>query len=166
VDNAAHVGGLITGFIAAFVLGGGKLFETPLRRIGLPTIITVIGGALFSGLAMSSGNADLTDIRDDVQAERNSAAEAHQATQLKAQARQAAVKEQADIDRMVQEDARRRPAPVSDEEAAGKTIELGVYPTDFVIGASGRNADVTDLGDNTLRVVDWPSARVTKHSMP
>lgn len=162
VDNAAHVGGLVTGLVAALALRSGRPPQTRLQRIGLPVLVTVVGSALLIGLARSGNNEELAEIKSDVQTERESAAKDRDAAQREQQDRKAAAKEQADIDRMAQEDARTQPAPITGPEAEGKTIELGPFPSDFVIGASGRNAYVTDLGDNSLRVVDLTKPAVAK----
>lgn len=151
VDNAAHVGGLITGFVAALVLWRGELPTTQLHRAGLPVLVTMVGGALFLGLAHLGGNQDLMDIKLGMMA-----------AQSRDEASQAAAQEQKHIDRMAQEDARTQPAPVSADAAEGKTVSLGPYPTDITIGASGKQAYVTDLGDNSLRVIDLATLTVAR----
>lgn len=162
VDNAAHVGGLITGIVAALALCTGRPPQTLLQRVGLPVLVTVVGSALFVGLARTGNNEELADIKSDVQSERASVASNRQAAQREKEDRAAAAKEQADIERVAQEDARTQPAPTAGPQAQGKVIELGPFPTHFVIGASGRFAYVTDLGDNSLRVVDLTKQTVTK----
>ncbi|MBN3724431.1 rhomboid family intramembrane serine protease [Burkholderia sp. Ac-20379] len=151
VDNAAHLGGVLTGVLAACVLCLPAALVARLRPAGLSLLVTAIGGALFFGFAQISSTSELVEIRDAIQAE-----------QAKRAMERAAAEAQHALDQQVQADLRSQPAPIDPRDAGGTDVELGPYPSNVAIGRSGARAYVTDLGDNSLRVVDLATMTVTR----
>ncbi|CAG9218230.1 Rhomboid family protein [Burkholderia vietnamiensis] len=139
IDQAAHLGGVIVGFVAGWLMYGG----TRASRVAVPLVIAVLGSAAMVSAAQRAGSDELQSWR--VATDR---ALAHDAAKRQAQQQAAAIAAQ------IRDDEQHRPAPVSAERAAGTVVPVGKWPYAMVLGASGKRLYVTDIDRNTLVVVD------------
>lgn len=143
VDQAAHCGGLIVGFLAALVLCQGDPRKSIFQRAGLPLLVGALGSAALFAIAQHGQSSALLDWKSQILAER-----------AKEQAQQNAIKETQAAEQMIREDKRTRPAPVAASIAAGTVIRVSRNPDHMAIGSSGKYVYVTDNAANTLSVVD------------
>ncbi|WP_244099203.1 rhomboid family intramembrane serine protease [Burkholderia ambifaria] len=139
IDQAAHLGGVVVGFIAGWLMyGAGRSM-----RVAVPLVLAVLGSAAMLFAAQRAGSEELQGWRDathrDVERD---------AAKRKAQQQAAAIAEQ------IRDDEQHRPTPVSAEQAAGTVVPVGKWPYAMVQGASGKRLYVTDNDRNTLVVVD------------
>ncbi|XHO58517.1 hypothetical protein BCC0191_001561 [Burkholderia ambifaria] len=139
IDQAAHLGGVVVGFIAGWLMyGAGRSM-----RVAVPLVLAVLGSAAMLFAAQRAGSEELQGWRDathrDVERD---------AAKRKAQQQAAAIAEQ------IRDDEQHRPTPVSAEQAAGTVVPVGKWPYAMVLGTSGKRLYVTDNDRNTLVVVD------------
>ncbi|WP_244105261.1 rhomboid family intramembrane serine protease [Burkholderia ambifaria] len=139
IDQAAHLGGVVVGFIAGWLMyGAGRSM-----RVAVPLVLAVLGSAAMLFAAQRAGSEELQGWRDATRRDvERDAAKRH------AQQQAAAIAEQ------IRDDEQHRPAPVSAEQAAGTVVPVGKWPYAMVLGASGKRLYVTDNDRNTLVVVD------------
>ncbi|ABI87072.1 rhomboid family intramembrane serine protease [Burkholderia ambifaria] len=139
IDQAAHLGGVVVGFIAGWLMyGAGRSM-----RVAVPLVFAVLGSAAMLFAAQRAGSEELQGWRDATRRDvERDAAKRH------AQQQAAAIAEQ------IRDDEQHRPAPVSAEQAAGTVVPVGKWPYAMVLGASGKRLYVTDNDRNTLVVVD------------
>ncbi|QQJ98547.1 rhomboid family intramembrane serine protease [Burkholderia ambifaria] len=139
IDQAAHLGGVVVGFIAGWLMyGAGRSM-----RVAVPLVLAVLGSAAMLFAAQRAGSEELQGWRDATHRDvERDAAKRH------AQQQAAAIAEQ------IRDDEQHRPAPVSAEQAAGTVVPVGKWPYAMVLGASGKRLYVTDNDRNTLVVVD------------
>lgn len=139
IDQAAHLGGVVVGFIAGWLMyGAGRSM-----RVAVPVVLAVLGSAAMLFAAQRAGSEELQGWRDATRRDvERDAAKRH------AQQQAAAIAEQ------IRDDEQHRPAPVSAEQAAGIVVPVGKWPYAMVPGASGKRLYVTDNDRNTLVVVD------------
>ena len=139
IDQAAHLGGVVVGFIAGWLMyGAGRSM-----RVAVPVVLAVLGSAAMLFAAQRAGSEELQGWRDATRRDvERDAAKRH------AQQQAAAIAEQ------IRDDEQHRPAPVSAEQAAGTVVPVGKWPYAMVLGASGKRLYVTDNDRNTLVVVD------------
>jgi rhomboid protease GluP len=162
VDQAAHVGGLIVGFLAGLALYPISSSASLLRRVGLPLVIGIVGTVAMVFTAMHGQSETLLDWQDALTTQRAQEASERVAAQAKEVAKQEAIKESKEIADMVREDEKARPAPVTLDEAAGTVIKLGKQPDHMVIGPSGKYVYITDNADNAVSVVDIDKREVVR----
>ncbi|EMN1930699.1 rhomboid family intramembrane serine protease [Burkholderia ambifaria] len=139
IDQAAHLGGVVVGFVAGWLMyGAGRSM-----RVAVPLVLAVLGSAAMLFAAQRAGSEELQGWRDATRRDvERDAAKRH------AQQQAAAIAEQ------IRDDEQHRPAPVSAEQAAGTVVPVGKWPYAMVLGASGKRLYVTDNDRNTLVVVD------------
>ncbi|MBR8064506.1 rhomboid family intramembrane serine protease [Burkholderia ambifaria] len=139
IDQAAHLGGVVVGFIVGWLMyGAGRSM-----RVAVPVVLAVLGSAAMLFAAQRAGSEELQGWRDATRRDvERDAAKRH------AQQQAAAIAEQ------IRDDEQHRPAPVSAEQAAGTVVPIGKWPYTMVLGASGKRLYVTDNDRNTLVVVD------------
>ncbi|MGY6237673.1 rhomboid family intramembrane serine protease (plasmid) [Burkholderia ambifaria] len=139
IDQAAHLGGVVVGFVAGWLMyGAGRSM-----RVAVPVVLAVLGSAAMLFAAQRAGSEELHGWRDATRRDvERDAAKRH------AQQQAAAIAEQ------IRDDEQHRPAPVSAEQAAGTVVPVGKWPYAMVLGASGKRLYVTDNDRNTLVVVD------------
>ncbi|WP_244100364.1 rhomboid family intramembrane serine protease [Burkholderia ambifaria] len=139
IDQAAHLGGVVVGFVAGWLMyGAGRSM-----RVAMPLVLAVLGSAAMLFAAQRAGSEELQGWRDATRRDvERDAAKRH------AQQQAAAIAEQ------IRDDEQHRPAPVSAEQAAGTVVPVGKWPYAMVQGASGKRLYVTDNDRNTLVVVD------------
>ena len=139
IDQAAHLGGVVVGFIVGWLMyGAGRSM-----RVAVPLVLAVLGSAAMLFAAQRAGSEELQGWRDATRRDvERDAAKRH------AQQQAAAIAEQ------IRDDEQHRPAPVSAEQAAGTVVPVGKWPYAMVLGASGKRLYVTDNDRNTLVVVD------------
>jgi MYXO-CTERM domain-containing protein len=139
IDQAAHLGGVVVGFIVGWLMyGAGRSM-----RVAVPVVLAVLGSAAMLFAAQRAGSEELQGWRDATRRDvERDAAKRH------AQQQAAAIAEQ------IRDDEQHRPAPVSAEQAAGTVVPIGKWPYTMVLGASGKRLYVTDNDRNTLLVVD------------
>ncbi|WP_244109766.1 rhomboid family intramembrane serine protease [Burkholderia ambifaria] len=139
IDQAAHLGGVVVGFVAGWLMyGAGRSM-----RVAVPVVLAVLGSAAMLFAAQRAGSEELQGWRDATRRDvERDAAKRH------AQQQAAAIAEQ------IRDDEQHRPAPVSAEQAAGTVVPVGKWPYAMVLGASGKRLYVTDNDRNTLVVVD------------
>ncbi|AYQ38397.1 membrane protein [Burkholderia aenigmatica] len=139
IDQAAHLGGVVTGFVAGWLMyGAGRS-----TRVAVPLVIAVLGSAAMVFAAQRAGSEELQGWRVATNREI-----ARDAAQRQAKQQAAAIAEQ------IRDDEQHRPTPVSAEQAAGTVVPVGKWPYAMVLGASGKRLYVTDIDRNTLVVVD------------
>ncbi|WP_412526043.1 rhomboid family intramembrane serine protease [Burkholderia lata] len=139
IDQAAHLGGVITGFVAGWLMyGAGRS-----TRVAVPLVLAVLGSAAMLFAAQRAGSEELQGWRVATNREI-----ARDAAQRQAKQQAAAIAEQ------IRDDEQHRPAPVSAEQAAGTVVPVGKWPYAMVLGPSGKRLYVTDIDRNTLVVVD------------
>ncbi|VWD60724.1 rhomboid family intramembrane serine protease [Burkholderia contaminans] len=139
IDQAAHLGGVITGFVAGWLMyGAGRS-----TRVAVPLVLAVLGSAAMLCAAQRAGSEELQGWRVATNREI-----ARDAAQRQAKQQAAAIAEQ------IRDDEQHRPTPVSAEQAAGTVVPVGKWPYAMVLGASGKRLYVTDIDRNTLVVVD------------
>ncbi|WP_175723849.1 rhomboid family intramembrane serine protease [Burkholderia ambifaria] len=139
IDQAAHLGGVVVGFVAGWLMyGAGRSM-----RVAVPVVLAVLGSAAILFAAQRAGSEELQGWRDATRRDvERDAAKRH------AQQQAAAIAEQ------IRDDEQHRPTPVSAEQAAGTVVPVGKWPYAMVLGASGKRLYVTDNDRNTLVVVD------------
>ncbi|WP_233465784.1 rhomboid family intramembrane serine protease [Burkholderia ambifaria] len=139
IDQAAHLGGVVVGFVAGWLMyGAGRSM-----RVAVPVVLAVLGSAAMLFAAQRAGSEELQGWRDATRRDvERDAAKRH------AQQQTAAIAEQ------IRDDEQHRPTPVSAEQAAGTVVPVGKWPYAMVLGASGKRLYVTDNDRNTLVVVD------------
>ncbi|MFL6667097.1 MAG: rhomboid family intramembrane serine protease [Burkholderia ambifaria] len=139
IDQAAHLGGVVVGFVAGWLMyGAGRSM-----RVAVPLVLAVLGSAAMLFAAQRAGSEELQGWRDATRRDvERDAAKRH------AQQQAAAIAEQ------IRDDEQHRPAPVSAEQAAGTVVPIGKWPYAMVLGASGKRLYLTDNDRNTLVVVD------------
>ena len=139
IDQAAHLGGVVVGFIAGWLMyGAGRSM-----RVAVPVVLAVLGSAAMLFAAQRAGSEELQGWRDATRRDVE-----HDAAKRHAQQQAAVIAEQ------IRDDEQHRPAPVSAEQAAGTVLPVGKWPYAMVLGASGKRLYVTDNDRNTLVVVD------------
>jgi membrane associated rhomboid family serine protease len=151
VDQSAHLGGLLAGF-----LGGAAVMQLAaapgLRRslVALALCATVgLGEYGLAGVVHSEALDAYRQAREEGRRERQA--------ELDKKARRA------HLERLAEEDARAAPPPVSPDEAAGVVIELGARSAyGLALGAGGTRAYVTDDEANAILVVDLQRRVVEK----
>ncbi|HEV3426876.1 MAG TPA: rhomboid family intramembrane serine protease [Paraburkholderia sp.] len=151
IDQAAHIGGVITGFVAAAVLFPWRSIAPRMSAFVLPVLLAVVGSAAMVGAALHGQSEDLRDWKSATSDER-----------AKAKEKAAALAESKAVADAIKEDARTAPKPVTADEAAGTVIKLGNWPDHMAPGASGKYLYVTDNADNTISVVDLAQHAVTR----
>ncbi|WP_261314024.1 rhomboid family intramembrane serine protease [Burkholderia ambifaria] len=139
IDQAAHLGGVVVGFVAGWLMyGAGRSM-----RVAVPLVLAVLGSAAMLFAAQRAGSEELQGWRDATRRDvERDAAKRH------AQQQAAAIAEQ------IRDDEQHRPTPVSAEQAAGTVVPIGKWPYAMVLGASGKRLYLTDNDRNTLVVVD------------
>ncbi|NHL66270.1 rhomboid family intramembrane serine protease [Burkholderia ambifaria] len=139
IDQAAHLGGVVVGFVVGWLMyGAGRSM-----RVAVPVVLAVLGSAAMLFAAQRAGSEELHGWRDATRRDvERDAAKRH------AQQQAAAIAEQ------IRDDEQHRPAPVSAEQAAGTVVPVGKWPYAMALGASGKRLYVTDNDRNTLVVVD------------
>ncbi|WP_244102063.1 rhomboid family intramembrane serine protease [Burkholderia ambifaria] len=139
IDQAAHLGGVVVGFFAGWLMyGAGRSM-----RVAVPLVLAVLGSAAMLFAAQRAGSEELQGWRDATRRDvERDVAKRH------AQQQAAAIAEQ------IRDDEQHRPAPVSAEQAAGTVVPIGKWPYAMVLGASGKRLYLTDNDRNTLVVVD------------
>ncbi|WP_322069615.1 rhomboid family intramembrane serine protease [Paraburkholderia bannensis] len=151
IDQAAHIGGVITGFVAAGLLFPWRPVSPRLSAFVLPLLLAVVGSAAMVGAALNGQSEDLLDWKTTTADER-----------AKVKEKAAALAESKAVADAIQQDARNAPKPVSEQEAAGTVIKLGNWPDHMTPGASGKYLYVTDNADNTISVVDLAQHAVAR----
>lgn len=151
IDQAAHVGGLIGGFIAA----GAVMLMAEAPGLGRTLVSLVVGtvmcGSAYLHVAMvnDEGLAEFRVQYDEQQREGKAAAQK--------------LERHAAIEREAIQDAKNAPAPVAADVARGVAIALpGQSASDFVLDASGQRAYITDSDANTITVVDLAQRKVLR----
>ncbi|HDR9499541.1 rhomboid family intramembrane serine protease [Burkholderia cepacia] len=143
IDQAAHLGGVVTGFVAGWILYGFRPSGASLRGAVLPVTLAVLGSGVMLFAAQRAGSAELQELRTAVDRER-----------AQDEARQQAKRDADTIAEQIREDEQHRAAPVSAELAAGTVVPVGKGTYAMVMGASGKRLYITDNDENTLVVVD------------
>ncbi|MPV55792.1 rhomboid family intramembrane serine protease [Burkholderia sp. HI2761] len=143
IDQAAHLGGVIAGFVAGWLIYGAGRSGQVRGGVVVPLVLAVLGSVAMLFAAQRAGSEELQAWRVEMDREM-----AHDAAQRQAK-RQAAA-----IDAQIRDDEQHRPAPVSAEQAAGTVVPVGKSPYAMVLGATGKRLYVTDIDANTLVVVD------------
>lgn len=149
IDNASHVGGLIGGFI----VGGAFAMVPP----GFGRLKSAIAVTLISALTLGAIHAKLnanpsekliliTQLRVAEQAEQDDKDNAKRA--------------QAALAKEIAEDRRRGPRAVSEEQAAGTSIELEGPVSSLYLMPDNTRIAVSDEDEHTLRLVDLAKGAV------
>jgi membrane associated rhomboid family serine protease len=70
VDQAAHIGGLVVGFVTMACIYSYRAMATPVRRIAVPITVTVLLTAFMVNLALRGQTGDLLRWKDNLSKER------------------------------------------------------------------------------------------------
>jgi len=143
IDQAAHVGGVLVGFIVGMAVcrpqrkGARGLGQAGVVALGIAGSIAIVAAALHGS------NAELEQWKTEID---NELAQ----SRLKAEREQQA---QA-IAEQVKFDAAHRPPFFSADVAKGTVLPVGKSPYAMVLGPGGKRLYVTAMDDNTLTVID------------
>ncbi|KWD54527.1 rhomboid family intramembrane serine protease [Burkholderia ubonensis] len=151
IDQAAHVGGVVTGFVVGWVLYRSHATGRTPAGVVVPLALAVLGSAGMLVAAQHASSAELQEMRVDFDRER-----------ARDRAQQAAKQQAETLAAQIRDDEQHRPAPVSPEQAAGTVIPVGKAPYAMVMGPSGKRLYVTDNDANTLVVVDVDTRKVVR----
>lgn len=150
IDQAAHLGGLIAGYILALAVGTPKTDDPSSSRPIRLAVSSLAALGILWFLLHNSANEGLQKVRDQIQAEQNDVRQAEAERQAKSKALLAAEKETAAL-----------PVAVSDEMAGGRVLNLGASASAMALSHDEKTAYVTDYQKNRIYTVDLESGKTT-----
>lgn len=149
VDQAVHLGGLLSGMLLAVACGSRRSHSSPIAKHGRVLASALVGVAVVWAVLGVSSNDRLVSVRTELDA----GAVAEQAeTQKRFQLEQ--LEKQAEAERAG------LPAPVSVEVAQGQVISFGSSGVAMALSDDERLAYVVDNKKNQLSVLDLASGTV------
>lgn len=151
IDQAAHIGGLLGGLVLGLSVGRPGEAGFDLRR-GLRLLVHVLlVPACLWIYSLGTPDERWLTVRSELQAEADEAARKAETDKAAKKARRAATKEEASL-----------PPPVSEEQAAGRRLQIGESASAMWLAEDEKTAYITDYRKNRLAVVDLASGEVVR----
>lgn len=157
IDQACHIGGLLTGTVTGLLLMWSSRSSAKSRHL-YPVLLACAGMAASIGIASKGANDGLIELRDQVFAERE--AELKEAGEAE---RKAEAKKNEELARLAHEaELKKLPPPVEEHIARGTQIAVGNDPIDMAESPDGKRLYVTNNTDNTVSILDLESKTLSR----
>jgi rhomboid protease GluP len=160
VDNACHVGGLLSGAIVGGVLAITQDGAGFAKRFGIGLAVSFLSlFLLFKGTQIPASD-ELKDLKTQILSELESMQKEQVLDKQKVLMDAEKAKEKATAAAEIAEDAKHEPTPVDAKTAAGESILIGQYINDMRLSRDGKRLYLVSDSENSLKIVDLENKKV------